>query len=82
MARMHQRLCQRTVIRQQQQSFGIEVQAAYRENSLRQVLHEIGNAAAVLRIGHRGDYSPRLIEHVICLSLLGNRLAVNADAYL
>ena len=82
MARVHQRLCQSAVIRQQQQSFGIEVQAANRENSLRQVLHEIGNTAAVLRVGHRGDNSPWLIEHVISLGFLGNRLAVNADAHL
>ena len=78
---MHQSLRQRTVIRQKQQALSIEVQAAYGKHALRQILDKIGNAAAILRIGHRRHHSTRLVEQVIGLSLLRHRLAVNADAH-
>ena len=78
---MHQSLRQRTVVRQKQQALGIEIQAAYREHTLRQILDKIGNAAAVLRIGHCRHHSTRLVEQVIGLCLLRHRLAVDADTH-
>jgi hypothetical protein len=60
--RVRQPVCQLTVVRKEEQAFGIRVEPAHVEEPHRPVGHEVGYRRPASRILHRADHATGLIE--------------------
>ena len=62
---VHHAVGEFSVVRHQQQAFGVEVQTAHRINPDAAVGHKLAHGASALLVGHGGDEAPGLMEHQI-----------------
>ena len=77
--RLHELVCEGTVVRKQQESLAVEVKASDRIQAS-PAAHKFHHCGAALGIGDRGDVSPWLVKNQVLVALRAlKKLVVNAN---